>query len=176
MCVRVEENCTFALFHHGFRLSKCETLHGLITWPSCSITGSGAPMSKLHQHPTVKSVAFLTRGISSPRNTIHAYKHTQQTLEMEMLKVYRKANGKVRTTGFGQVFLQLLTVLLMQDVIDTGVDQLLLLVLQILSHIVRHKHNVSLSVHHKQEAIQRLKVKERKKGVETKRTHKMDQT
>lgn len=64
------------------------------------------------------------------------------------------------TAGFGQVFLQLLTVLLMQDVIDTGVDQLLLLELQILSHIVRHKHNVSLSVHHEQKAIQRLQQKQ----------------
>lgn len=65
------------------------------------------------------------------------------------------------TTGFGQVFLQLLTVLLMQDVIHTGVDQLLLLVLQILGHIVGHKHDVSLSVHYKKEAIQRLRQKER---------------
>lgn len=63
----------------------------------------------------------------------------------------------MRTTGFGQVFLQLLAVFLMQDVIDAGVDQILLLVLQILSHIVRHKHNASLSVHYKQEAVQRLK-------------------
>lgn len=70
------------------------------------------------------------------------------------------------TTGFGQVFLQLFTVLLMQDVIDTGVDQLLLFVLQILSHIVGHKHDASLSVHHKKEAIQCLKEKE----VEAKRT------
>lgn len=89
---------------------------------------------------------------------------TDLSMEISKLNVYQEVNGKVCTTGFGQVFLQLLTVLLVQDVIDTGIDQLLLLVLQILSHVIGHKHNASLSVHDKQEAIQRLKEKERERG------------
>lgn len=161
--VCVEKKCTFALLHHGFRLGKRKTLHGLITRPSCAILHSRAYVAKLHQHPTVKGVTFLTRGISSPWNTIRSYTHTHATdlsMDVSKLNVYQEVNRQACTTGFGQVFLQLLTVLLMQDVIDTGVDQLLLLVLQILSHVIRHKHDVSLSVHDKQEAIQCLKEKE----------------
>ena len=52
--------------------------------------------------------------------------------------------------------MELLPVLLMQDVVDTGVDELLLFVLQVLGHVVRHKHDAALPIHHKQEAIQCL--------------------
>lgn len=61
------------------------------------------------------------------------------------------------TVGLGQVLVQLLPVVLVQDVVDAGVDQLLLFVLQVLRHIVRHKHDASLPVHHKQEAVQSLR-------------------
>lgn len=60
------------------------------------------------------------------------------------------------TVGLGQVLVQLLPVILMEDVVDRGVDELLLFVLQVLGHVVRHKHDAALSVHHKQEAIQGL--------------------
>lgn len=62
----------------------------------------------------------------------------------------------LRTVGLGQVLVQLLPVVLMEDVVDRGVDELLLFVLQVLGHVVRHKHDAALSVHHKQEAIQGL--------------------
>lgn len=61
------------------------------------------------------------------------------------------------TVGLGQVLVQLLPVVLVQDVVDAGVDQLLLFVLQVLRHIVRHEHDASLSVHHEQEAVQSLR-------------------
>lgn len=52
--------------------------------------------------------------------------------------------------------MELLPVLLMEDVVHTGVDQLLLLVLQVLSHIIWYKYNAAVSIHHKQKAIQGL--------------------
>lgn len=55
-----------------------------------------------------------------------------------------------------QVFMKVLPVLFMQDVVHAGVDKLLLLVLQVLGHVVRHKHDAALPVHHEQEAIQSL--------------------
>lgn len=61
------------------------------------------------------------------------------------------------TVGLGQVLVQLLPVVLVQDVVHAGVDQLLLFVLQVLRHIIRHKHDASLSVHHEQEAVQSLR-------------------
>lgn len=61
------------------------------------------------------------------------------------------------TVGLGQVLVQLLPVVLVQDVVHAGVDQLLLFVLQVLRHIVRHEHDASLSVHHEQEAVQSLR-------------------
>lgn len=53
--------------------------------------------------------------------------------------------------------MELLPVLVMDDVVNAGVDQLLLLVLQILRHVVRYKYDAALSVNHKQEAIQGLR-------------------
>lgn len=61
------------------------------------------------------------------------------------------------TVGLGQVLVQLLPVVLVQDGVDAGVDQLLLLVLQVLRHIVRHEDDASLPVHHEQEAVQSLR-------------------
>lgn len=52
----------------------------------------------------------------------------------------------------------------MDDVVHTGVDQLLLLVLQVLCHIVWHKYNAALTVHYKQKAVQGLKQQGQKKG------------
>lgn len=43
-----------------------------------------------------------------------------------------------------------------QHTVDTGVHQLLLVVAQVLGHILRHKHDVALHVHHEEEAIQGL--------------------
>ena len=60
------------------------------------------------------------------------------------------------TVGLGQVFVQLLPVLLVEDVVDVGVDELLLFVLQVLGHVVRYKHDAALPVHHKQKPIQGL--------------------
>lgn len=64
------------------------------------------------------------------------------------------------TVGLGQVLVQLLPVVLVQDVVHAGVDQLLLFVLQVLRHIVRHEHDASLSVHHEQEAVQSLRAQQ----------------
>lgn len=44
----------------------------------------------------------------------------------------------------------------MQHAVDTGVHELLLVVVQVLGHVLRHKHNVALHVHHKEKAIQGL--------------------
>lgn len=44
----------------------------------------------------------------------------------------------------------------MQHAVDTGVHQLLLVVPQVLGHILRHKHDVALHVHHEEEAVQGL--------------------
>lgn len=61
------------------------------------------------------------------------------------------------TVGLGQILVKLLPVLIMDDVVHTGVNQLLLLVLQVLCHIIGHEYNAALSVHHKQKPIQGLK-------------------
>lgn len=45
--------------------------------------------------------------------------------------------------------MELLPVVLMEDVVDGGADELFLFVLQVLGHVVRHKHDAALSVHHK---------------------------
>lgn len=65
------------------------------------------------------------------------------------------------TVGLGQVLVQLLPVVLVQDVVHAGVDQLLLFVLQVLRHIVRHEHDAALPVHHEQEAVQSLRAQRR---------------
>lgn len=52
--------------------------------------------------------------------------------------------------------MELLPVVLVENVVHVGVDELLLLVLQVLGHVVRHKHDAALPVHHEQEAVQRL--------------------
>ena len=54
-----------------------------------------------------------------------------------------------RTVGLGQDLVELLPVVLMEDVVGGGVDELLLFVLQVLGHVVRDKHNAALPVHHK---------------------------
>lgn len=63
------------------------------------------------------------------------------------------------TAGLGEILVELLAVLIVDDVVDAGVDQLLLLVLQVLRHVVRHEHDAALSVDHKQEAVQGLSEK-----------------
>lgn len=60
------------------------------------------------------------------------------------------------TVGPGQVLVKFLAVLLMQDVVHAGVDELLLLVLQVLGDVVGHEHDAALPVHHKQKAVQSL--------------------
>lgn len=62
------------------------------------------------------------------------------------------------TIRLGQIFMKLLSVFPMNDVVHTGVDKFLLPVLHILCNVVRHEYDAALSVHHKQEAIQGLKV------------------
>lgn len=52
--------------------------------------------------------------------------------------------------------MELLPVVFVENVVHVGVDELLLFVLQVLRHIVRHEHDAALPVHHKQEAVQRL--------------------
>lgn len=44
----------------------------------------------------------------------------------------------------------------MQHAVDTGVHELLLVVVQVLGHVLRHEHDVALHVHHKEKAIQGL--------------------
>lgn len=62
------------------------------------------------------------------------------------------------TEGFGQQVLDELCVIAdVQHAVDTGVHQLLLVVAQVLGHVLGHKHNVTLHVHHKEEAIQGLR-------------------
>lgn len=46
-----------------------------------------------------------------------------------------------------------------EDTIDTGGHQLFLGVTQVTAHILRHKDNTTLSIHHKKEAIQGLEEK-----------------
>ena len=60
------------------------------------------------------------------------------------------------TVGLGQVLVELLLVVLMENIVHAGVYELLLFVLQVLRHVVRHEHDASLPVHHKQEAVQSL--------------------
>lgn len=68
------------------------------------------------------------------------------------------------TEGFGQQVLDELSMIPdMQHAVDTGVHQLLLVVAQVLGDILRHEHNVSLHVHHKEEAVQGLEGREREK-------------
>lgn len=45
----------------------------------------------------------------------------------------------------------------MQHTVDAGVHELLLVVVQVLGHILRHEHDVALHVHHEKKAIQGLK-------------------
>lgn len=61
------------------------------------------------------------------------------------------------TVGLGQVLVELLPVVLMENIVHAGVYELLLFVLQVLRHVVRHEHDASLPVHHKQEAVQSLR-------------------
>lgn len=49
----------------------------------------------------------------------------------------------------------------MQHAVDTGVHELLLVVMQVLGHVLRHKHDVTLHVNHEEKAIQGL---QRRKG------------
>lgn len=61
------------------------------------------------------------------------------------------------TEGFRQQVLDELSMIPdMQHAVDTGVHQLLLVVAQVLGHVLWHEHNVTLHVHHKEEAIQSL--------------------
>ena len=61
------------------------------------------------------------------------------------------------TEGFGQQVLDELRMIPdVQHAVDTSVHQLLLVVAQVLGHIFRHEHDVTLHVHHKEEAVQCL--------------------
>lgn len=61
------------------------------------------------------------------------------------------------TKGFGQQVLDELSMIPdMQHTVDTCVHQLLLVVAQVLGDILRHEHDVTLHVHHKEEAVQGL--------------------
>lgn len=64
------------------------------------------------------------------------------------------------TVSLGQVLVELLPVVLMENVVHAGVDELLLFVLQVLSHVVRHKYDAPLPVHHKQETVQSLRARQ----------------
>lgn len=69
------------------------------------------------------------------------------------------------TEGFGQQVLDELSMIPnMQHAVDTRVHQLLLVVMQVLGHILRHEHNVALHVHHKEEAVQGLQRREKEKN------------
>lgn len=71
------------------------------------------------------------------------------------------------TEGFGkQVLDELGMIPDMQHAVDAGVHQLLLVVMQVLGHILRHKHDVALHIHHKEEAVQGLEGREREIGDE----------
>lgn len=62
------------------------------------------------------------------------------------------------TEAFGQQVLDKLGMVAnVQDAVDAGVDQLLLLVQQILTDVLRHKHHVAFHVDHKEEAVQGLR-------------------
>lgn len=61
------------------------------------------------------------------------------------------------TVSLGQVLVELLPVAVMENVVHTGADELLLFVLQVLRHVVRHKHDAALPVHHKEETIKCLR-------------------
>lgn len=71
--------------------------------------------------------------------------------------IQRLRVGRCLTTRLGQVPAKLVPVLIVDDVVHAGVDQLLLLVLQVLRHVVRHEHDAALSVDHKQKPVQRLR-------------------
>ena len=60
------------------------------------------------------------------------------------------------TTSLWEVLVELLPVVLMEDIVHAGVNELFLLVLQVLGDVVGHKHDAALSVHHEQEAVQSL--------------------
>lgn len=61
------------------------------------------------------------------------------------------------TEGLGQQVLDELGVIAdVQDAVDAGVHQLLLVVAQVLGDVFRHKHDVALHVDHEEEAIQGL--------------------
>jgi len=61
------------------------------------------------------------------------------------------------TEGFGQQVLDELGMIPdVQHAVDAGVHELLLVVAQVLGHVFRHKHDVTLHVHHKEEAVQGL--------------------
>lgn len=53
--------------------------------------------------------------------------------------------------------MKLLPVLVVDDVVDAGVDQLFLLVLKVLRDVVRDEHDAALTVDHKQKAVQGLR-------------------
>lgn len=61
------------------------------------------------------------------------------------------------TKGLWQQVLDELSVIPnVQHTVDAGVHELFLVVAQVLCHILRHKHNVALHIHHEEEAIQGL--------------------
>lgn len=63
-------------------------------------------------------------------------------------------NRKSLTMWLGQeVFDEFCMVSYMQDAVHTGVHQLFLIIPQVLCHVLWHKHDVPLHVHHEEETV-----------------------
>lgn len=78
---------------------------------------------------------------------------------------YFKGSSEVLTEALGQKVLDKFSVVAnVQHAVDAGVHQVLLLVAQILADVLGDKHNVSLHVDHKEEAVQRLEEREGTQG------------
>lgn len=119
-------------------------------------------MASVHEHPAVEGVALLAGSLSTPRCPIRSCEGTKD--EVIKRRADRGGFGCVSssslTAGLGEILVELLAVLIVDDVVDAGVDQLFLLVLQVLRHVVRHEHDAALPVDNKQEAVQGLNKKQ----------------
>lgn len=126
---------TFPFLHHGTRLREGEALHGLVALAHGSLL-----MASVHEHPAVEGVALLARSLSAPRPPICSCGDQRRGGKDQG----RSGCGDIEvscsslslTAGLGEILVELLAVLVVDDVVDAGVDQLLLLVLQVLCHVV----------------------------------------
>lgn len=87
--------------------------------------------------------------------------HSRRNLTgTKSLKARRTLPGKIcwrLTEGFGKQVLDELRVIPdVQHAVDAGVHQLFLVIAQVLGHILRYEHDVTLHVHHKEETVQGL--------------------